>query len=77
MIEIDMSWEWIVMYGPGGGGWTVRVGGEWRHSWLEIFKVQYITVHYSTVPIHYTPPGPYIAIHSHDVSIVIITAKIL
>ena len=27
MIKIDTSWEWIAMYGPGGGGWTVRVGG--------------------------------------------------
>ena len=49
MIEIDTSWEWIAMYGPGGGRWRVRVGGGWRHFWCEIFKVQYSTVHYSTV----------------------------
>ena len=24
MIEIDTSWEWIAMYGPGGGRWKVR-----------------------------------------------------
>ena len=49
MIEIDTSWEWIAMYGPGGGRWKVRVGGGWWHFWCEIFKVQYSTVHYSTV----------------------------
>ena len=32
MIKNETSWEWIPMYGPLGGRWTVRVGGGWRHS---------------------------------------------
>ena len=27
MIKNETSWEWIPMYGPLGGRWTVRVGG--------------------------------------------------
>ena len=54
MIEIDTSWEWIAMYGPGGGRCTVRGGGDdgtFHAKYLNYTTVRYIisTVQYSTV----------------------------
>ena len=45
MIEIDTSWEWIAIYGPGG---TVR------YSIVQYSTVLYSTLQYNTVYI-----GPY------------------
>ena len=52
MIEIDTSWEWIAMYGPGGGRWKVRVGGDdgtFDAKYLKYSTVRYIIVRYSIV----------------------------
>ena len=58
MIEIDTSWEWIAIYGPGGGQWKVRVGGDdgtFDAKYLKYSTVQYIIVRYSIV--QYTTSG--------------------
>ena len=52
MIEIDTSWEWIAMYGPVGGRWKVRVGGDdgtFDAKYLKYSTVRYIIVRYSIV----------------------------
>jgi len=60
MIEIDTSWEWIAMYGPVGGRWKVRVGGDdgtfdakyLKYSTVRYIIVRYSIVQYSTVPLY-------------------------